>query len=170
MECLQLLPGPEAPPLCQLISLFNRAVVWGEAHASWVFAALCVLALFFALWSNRRVTPLSPSTLSQSPKERAELLLRDSVSSGDYQRLHTLGYLEIPSRLYSNRYYRIPRERRRVQVYEVCETATGLQHQKLGELCVIACEPMPDADLVLTHKWLIEADEQKYLNTANWVR
>jgi hypothetical protein len=29
---------------------------------------------------------------------------------------------------------------------------------------------MPDADLVLTHKWLIEADEQKYLNTANWVR
>lgn len=170
MECLQLLPGQEAPPLCHLISLLDNVAVWGEAHATWVIAALGALALFFALWSNRSVTPLPQSILSQSPKERAEMLLRDSISSRDYQSLLNLGYLEIPSRLYSNRYYRIPRERRRVQVYEVCETATGLQHQKLGELCVIACEPMPDADLVLTHKWLIEADEQKYLNTANWVR
>ena len=170
MECLQLLPGQETPPLCQLLALFSRVVGWGEAHAPWVIAALGLLALFLALWSNRSVMPLPQSAKIQSPKERAEMLLRDSISLRDYQNLNNLGYLEIPSRLYSNRYYRIPRERRRVQVYEVCMTATGVQHQKLGELCVIACEPMPEADLVLTHKWLIEADEQKYLNTANWVR
>jgi hypothetical protein len=133
-------------------------------------SALGGLALFFALWTNRDVTPLAQNAIVQTPKERAESLLRDSISFQQYQHLLTFGYLEIPSRLYPNRYYRIPRERRRVQVYEVAETNIGLQHRKLGELCVIACEPMPDADLVLTHKWLIEADEQKYLNTANWVR
>lgn len=170
MECLQLLPGPETPPLCQLISWVDSAVVWGEAHVSLVTVALGALALFFALWINRIATPTPQTAVIQSPKERAEQLLRDSVSRQVYQNLLNLGYIEIPSRLYANRYYRIPRERRRVQVYEVCETPTGLQHQKLGELCVIACEPMPDADLVLTHKWLIEADEQRYLNTANWVR
>lgn len=170
MECMQLLPGQATPPLCQVVLFFVNAVAWAEAHAPWVIAALGGLALSFALWSNRSATPRSPAAMQQSPKERAEMLLRDSISPQDYQKLLNLGYLEIPSRIYSNRYYRIPRERRRVQVFEVCETAMGLQHQKLGELCVIACEPMPDADLVLTHKWLIEADEQKYLNTANWVR
>lgn len=170
MECLQLLPGQEAPPLCQLISLFGNLLVWGEANAPLLMAALGGVALFFALWSNHSGEPHPQHALAQTPKERAEILLRDSVTLQQYQHLLNFGYLEIPSRLYPNRYYRIPRERRRVQVYEVADTNLGSQHRKLGELCVIACEPMPDADLVLTHKWLIEADEQKYLNTANWVR
>lgn len=170
MECLQLLPGQEAPPLCQLISLLSPILAWGEANAPLVIAALGGVALFFALWSHRSAEPLPTGLIAQNPKERAEILLRDSISLQQYQHILNFGYLEIPSRLYPNRYYRIPRERRRVQVYEVAETNLGPQHRKLGELCVIACEPMPDADLVLTHKWLIEADEQKYLNTANWVR
>lgn len=169
MECLQLLPEQGTPSLwCQLILWFMGAAAWAEAYTPWFIAACGLLTLFFALWVNRSAAP-APASAIQSPKERAEILLRDSISNQAYQHLLNLGYLEIPSRLYSNRYYRIPRERRRVQVYEVHETATGIQHQKLGELCVIACEPMPDADLVLTHKWLIEADEQRYLNTANWV-
>jgi hypothetical protein len=170
MECLQFLPGQEWPQLCQVVALFADVVAWGEANASWLVVALGGLALFFAFWSTRRAAPFAEQALLQTPKERAEVLLQDSITRQQYLHLLNFGYLEIPSRLYSNRYYRIPRERRRVQVYEVCETSLGLQHQKLGELCVIACEPMPDADLVLTHKWLIEADEQKYLNTANWVR
>lgn len=170
MECLQLLPGQETPPLCQFVALLGDLLAWGEANAPLIMAVLGGLALFFALWSNGSVEPHPQSALAQTPKERAEILLRDSVSLQQYQHLLNFGYLEIPSRLYPNRYYRIPRERRRVQVYEVADSNLGPQHRKLGELCVIACEPMPDADLVLTHKWLIEADEQKYLNTANWVR
>lgn len=170
MECLQLLPGQTVPPLlCQLFAWVMSAGVWAQANITWTIAAVGSLAFFFTLWVHWRLPP-TPVCIPQSPQERAEMLLRDSISPQAYKHLLNVGYLEIPSRLYSNRYYRIPRERRRVQVYEVCETAAGLQHQKLGELCVIACEPMPDADLVLTHKWLIEADEQKYLNTANWVR
>ncbi|MEZ4736737.1 MAG: hypothetical protein R3E79_57385 [Caldilineaceae bacterium] len=170
MECLQLLPGQESPQLCQLLAMLTDVLIWVEANAPWVVAALGGITLFFALWSNQSATPLTQSATGQAPKELAEMLLRESVTLQDYQHLLNFGYLEIPSRLYPNRYYRIPRERRRVQVYEVHDSTTGQQHQKLGELCVIACEPMPDADLVLTHKWLIEADEQKYLNTANWVR
>lgn len=170
MECVQLLSGQEAPYLCQLLALGRDGFAWLEAYIPWVVVTLGGITLFFALWSNRRMMPGTQPTLGQTPKERAEILLRESVTLHQYQHLLTFGYIEIPSFLYPNRYYRIPRERRRVQVYEVHETSMGQQHQKLGELCVIACEPMPDDDLVLTHKWLIEADEQKYLNTANWVR
>lgn len=170
MECLQLLPGPEAPQLCQFFSSLADGMTLVEANAPWFVAALGCITLFFALWNNQSATPLPQSSAGQTPKEIAEMLLRDSVTIQQYQHILNLGYLEISSRLYPNRYYRIPRERRRVQVYEVLDTPSGRQHQKLGELCVIACEPMPDADLVLTHKWLLEADEQKYLNTANWVR
>lgn len=169
MDCTQFLPG-QATPLCQVIALFVNGVAWAEAHAAWVIGAIGTLTLLLVIWNGRSGAAREAPSVVQSAKERAELLLRDSISPQAYQSLQEIGYLEIPSRLYANRYYRIPRERRRVQVYEVCETKTGPQHQKLGELCVIACEPMPDADLVLTHKWLIEADEQKYLNTANWVR
>lgn len=170
MECMQLLSGQPIPSLlCQLTAWFMSAVAWAAANVTWAIAGVGSLTLLFSLWINRNLSP-TPVIIPQSPQERAEMLLRDSISPQAYKHLLNLGYLEIPSRLYANRYYRIPRERRRVQVYEVCETATGLQHEKLGELCVIACEPMPDADLVLTHKWLIEADEQKYLTIANWVR
>lgn len=170
MECLQFLSGPEAPQLCQLLALAADLFHWVQANVPWVIAAFGSLTLFLALWSNQSAANRNQSSAGQAPKERAEMLLRNSVTLQQYQHLLNFGYLEIPSRLYPNRYYRIPRERRRVQVYELHDTDMGQQHHKLGELCVIACEPMPDADLVLTHKWLIEADEQKYLNTANWVR
>lgn len=169
MECLKVLPGPEWAQLCQVIPPLAGAASWVEVHRSWVIALLSIVALFFAFWTAREV-PLPQGSPLPTAKERAEMLLRESITAQQYQHLLNLGYLEIPSRLYPNRYYRIPRERRRVQVYERSATNGGQPHEKLGELCVIACEPMPDADLVLTHKWLIEADEQKYLNTANWVK
>lgn len=169
MECLSLFPGPETPQLCQLIHRLSDTAIWPEMQALWLIILANIFALFFALRSKRQA-PKTQQQLNQTAKDRAELLLRESVTPKQYQQLLTFGYLEIPSQLYPTRAYRIPRERRRVQVYERQETSSGPQHQKLGELCVIACEPMPDADLVLTHKWLIEADEQKYLNTANWIK
>lgn len=170
MECVQLLPGQEVPLLCQFFALGQDGIVWLETNISWVVATLGVITLFFTLWSQRGDLRLSQPIAIQTPQERAEILLQESITPLQYQSLHSLGYLELPSTLYPHRYYRIPRERRRVQVYEAQETPLGQQYQKLGELCVIACEPMPDADLVLTHKWLLEADEQKYLSIANWVR
>lgn len=170
MECLQLPLEQIAPSLCRVILFFTMVITWIGAHTPWAMAGFGVLTLFYVLWNNRSTLPLAQGLTTQTPKARAEALLRDSVTAEQYQHLLNYGYLEMASGLYPNRRYRIPRDRRRVQVFEICETNLGHQLQKLGELCVIACEPMPDADLVLTHKWLIEADEQKYLSIANWVR
>ena len=57
MECLQLLPGQETPPLCQFVALLGDLLAWGEANAPLVMAVLGGLALFFALWSNGSVEP-----------------------------------------------------------------------------------------------------------------
>ena len=96
MECLQLLPGQEAPPLCQLISLFGNLLVWGEANAPLLMAALGGVALFFALWSNHSGEPHPQHALAQTPKERAEILLRDSVTLQQYQ--HLLRSMRSPIR------------------------------------------------------------------------
>ena len=71
------------------------------------------------------------------------------------------GYLEVPSRLHPGRTYRIPYRPGRVTV---CEGG-----RPVCQLCVIACNPVPYADLILTQKWLIEVDEGAYLALANWI-
>jgi hypothetical protein len=101
---------------------------------------------------------------------RAEKLLRDSLPCAQYQQLERFGYLDLPSQLDPSRTYRIPRLRGRVQVYESYLLGATLLRRKSAELCVIACEPVPDADLILAHKWMIEADEVHYLATANWIK
>src|SRR5947209_4853625 len=50
-------------------------------------------------------------------ERRAEALLRECVTPEEYQRLVTLGYLEVPSRLVPNRSYRVPYQPGRVRVY-----------------------------------------------------
>lgn len=100
-------------------------------------------------------------------KKRAEALLRASISTEQYQQLLNRGYLEIPSRLYPGYLYRIPRGQQRVQIYETNQTIAIPYARKLAELCIVPCDPVPDADMVLAHKLMIEADEQTYLSIAN---
>jgi hypothetical protein len=93
--------------------------------------------------------------------QRAETLLREYLSAGQYRQLLEQGYLEVRSQLHPGRRYLIPRAPGQVKVYEGSRV--------VGALCVVARDPVPQADLLLTLKWLIEADEQAYLSTANWV-
>ena len=97
----------------------------------------------------------------QAAEQRAADLLRDNVSANDYQQLRRDGYLEVPSRVHPGRIYRIPARPGRVAVYEAGDW--------VGELCLVAWDPTPYADLILAQKWLIEADEPAYLNLANWI-
>jgi hypothetical protein len=90
---------------------------------------------------------------------RAETLLRNSLTREEYRSLRTRAYLEIPSPSYPSRVYRIPRGPGQVAVYE-----SGHITERL---CVQPLEPLPEADVVLMHKLLIEADESRYLATAN---
>jgi len=93
-------------------------------------------------------------------ERRAETLLRDMLSQEEYRRLLTTGFLEIPSPTRPDRVYRIPRGPGQVLVEE---------HGRVLERLCLQPEVagLPEADVVLMHKLLIEADEDRYLATAN---
>jgi hypothetical protein len=126
-------------------------------------AAVYGLIGFLLLWIGWEVTRLvlGGEGTNGSADARAEALLRASIQPAQYEQLRREGYLEVPSTLFRGRCYRIPRNQARVGVFQ--------DGRKIADLCVIACDPVPDADLVLTHKWMIEADEERYLKVANWL-
>jgi hypothetical protein len=93
-------------------------------------------------------------------ERRAETLLRDMLAPEEYRRLLTTGFLEIASPTRPDRVYRIPRGPGQVLVEE---------HGRVLERLCLQPEVagLPEADVVLMHKLLIEADEERYLATAN---
>jgi len=90
---------------------------------------------------------------------RAEAMLCELLSEQEQHQLAAQGYLEILGRSYPSRAYRIPRRRGQITVVE-----DGIA---VASLCIQPTVSVPDADLVLIHKVLIEADEATYLATAN---
>ncbi len=94
-----------------------------------------------------------------SAESRAKALLREMLSEGQYQQLIKFGYLEVPSPAHENRTYRIPGSGGLVKVYE--------KGCAVMELCLQPADPLPDGDVVVMHKLMIEANEQEYLQKAN---
>jgi hypothetical protein len=103
----------------------------------------------------------------KAAEHRAEQLLRQHVTPRQYQQLQEEGYIELASRLHPGRIYRLFRRRQRVQIFVVNEDDGGATRHKLAELCVVARDAVPDADLFLAHKWMLEGDERAYLAIAN---
>lgn len=95
-------------------------------------------------------------------EKRAETMLGELLSAADLGVLARKGYLEVPSRRFGNRVYRVPRFQGPVAVYEG-GVLTNL-------LCVRSVEPIPNGDAVLMHKLMIEGDEDGYLRVANSIR
>lgn len=89
----------------------------------------------------------------------AETLLRDSLTRQEYAQLCSRAYLDVPSRAYSDRVYRVPRGPGQVQVV--------VGGKVVERLCLQPLEALPEADIILMHKLLIEGDERMYLETAN---
>jgi len=96
----------------------------------------------------------------QEAEQRAEQLLRILLTSDQYNHLVRKGYLEVPSGMYPYRAYRIPRHRGSVEVYEMGRLVMSL--------CVQPTEVVPDADVVVMHKLMIEGNEREYLRRANY--
>lgn len=144
--------------------MFNQIGAWLTSYplAPLLFVVAALL-LFIVL---HRQLSKAPEPSSEA-NERAERLLRECLSPEQYQQLQQHDYFEIPSKLDPQQFYRIPRTRRRVQVFQTYGVGETVLCRKIAELCVIACEPVPDADLVLTHKWMIEGNEPAYLAIAN---
>lgn len=94
-----------------------------------------------------------------SAESRAKMLLREMLSEGQYQQLTRFGYLEVISPSIDNRVYRIPGSGGLVKVYE--------KGCAVMELCLQPAEPLPDGDVVVMHKLMIEANEEEYLQKAN---
>lgn len=95
-----------------------------------------------------------------SPAERrASGLLRDILTPDQFRQLIWHGYLEIPSPTEPRRVYRVPRTKGYVQVFE--------NGRAIMRLCLQPVEYLPDADVVVLHKLMIEANEESYLQKAN---
>jgi CheY-like chemotaxis protein len=89
----------------------------------------------------------------------AQGVLRALLTGEEYQQLTTQGYVEVRSRSRAERTYRIPCTGGQVRVLE--------GGQEVLRLCLQPTTMLPRGDVVLTHKLLLEADEEHYLRTAN---
>ena len=91
--------------------------------------------------------------------QRADELLRSVLNSDQYDQLMRNGYLDIKSPSVPGCIYRVPRAQGQVKVIE--------QGKLKKKLCLQPLELVPEADIVVMHKLMIEADEKTYLQTAN---
>ncbi len=96
----------------------------------------------------------------QEAEQKAEQLLKILLSSDQHSQLSRKGYIEVQSGMYPYRTYRIPRHRGSVEVYEMGRLVMSL--------CVQPTEVVPDADVVVMHKLMIEGNEREYLRRANY--
>jgi len=93
------------------------------------------------------------------PRRRANELLRSVLTRAQYRQLMWHCYVDIKSPRDPECIYRVPRYPGLVGMIE--------QGRRKADLCLGPLEWVPDADIVVIHKLMIEADEETYLQTAN---
>ena len=114
-----------------------------------------VFCFVFLFWRLSRDSNLMRSEADR----RANELLRSVLNSEQYHQLTRKGYLDIKSPRDPGCMYRVPRRQGQVKVIE--------QGRHKANLCLQPREAVPDDDIVVIHKLMIEADEESYLQTAN---
>jgi hypothetical protein len=92
---------------------------------------------------------------------RAESLLSDSLTAEQYAGYRARGYVEVASRLYPGRRYRVDGWRP-VSVYD--------KGQFVGAVCIRPREHIPGPDVVLARKLMIEGAESEFLRSGNWLQ
>jgi CheY-like chemotaxis protein len=95
----------------------------------------------------------------ESAEGAARELLRALLTDEEYRQLTTCGYMEVRSQSRAERTYRIPAAGGMVRMLE--------GGKEVLHLCLQPTTMLPRGDVVLLHKLLLEADEEKYLRTAN---
>lgn len=124
-----------------------------------VLACILTFVLVWKLWCRYYLFPTQD--LDPEAEGRASALLREMLSDGEHQQLMQSGYLSVPSNRVQGRIYRVPARPGWVDVYEADRLAM--------RVCVEPVDHLPQADVVLMHKLMIEGNEQDYLRTANIV-
>jgi hypothetical protein len=120
---------------------------------------VAIAGLAVLVWAVGQDCPPRWLNVLLPPAGRADTLLRQILGAEEYQQLIRCGYLDIPSPTIDGRIYRIPYCPGRVEVID--------QGSLTARLCVVSTSWVPAADMVLTHKLLIEGDEARYLSVAN---
>lgn len=115
--------------------------------------SILIFLIFLIIW----VIDKFPSW--SGAERRADALLRDALTREQYMLLNELGYLDIPSPADPQRVYRVPLALGQVQVIE--------NERVKANLCLRTEKWVPDVDMVVIHKLMIEADEGGYLRRAN---
>ncbi len=122
---------------------------------------LFLLLAFSSLWLSpegglgRRREAVSEQRCAQS---RAHVLVEELLTEKQYQQLITCGYLEVASPTRDRRLYRIPGAGGLVKVYE--------GGSAVMDWCVQPADPLPDAEVVLLQKLMIEGNEAESLQQA----
>jgi hypothetical protein len=118
----------------------------------WIVIALAISPVLWLI-----IQPYYKGLLGS--ERRAAGLLRDTLTPKQFHQLTWRGYLEIPSPTEPHRVYRVPRSKGYVQVIE--------NGRAVMRLCLQPVECLPDADVVVLHKLMIEGNEEIYLQKAN---
>lgn len=118
---------------------------------------LGIMVMIYLLLPERLIIDSFSSWLSAD--RRAGELLRTVLTQEQYSQLIQQGYLDIASPSVPQRVYRVPQLPGLVRVIE--------NERQQESLCLQPLGPVPDADLVVIHKLMIEADEETYLQKAN---
>lgn len=138
----------------------GSGLAFAVAQVGIITGVFLILCGALAWWLYHRETTLS--TERSDAERRAQQLVVQMLSREQLNQLGTLGFLELRSRLIPGRSYRVPRRRGQVQVYE--------EGRHAGSLCIQPTRWVPDGDLVVMHKLMIEASEAEYLRTANFFK
>jgi hypothetical protein len=116
---------------------------------------IAVILCFVLFWQLTRDSNLKKLEANQ----RANELLRSVLTSDRCEQLTRNGYLDIKSPRDAGCIYRVPRAHGLVKVIE-----HGIHK---ANLCLQPKDAVPDADIVVIHKLMIEADEETYVQTAH---
>src|SRR3954451_5332352 len=125
-----------------------------------VFLLLDLVAVLAVVsWALMRHRPADCLEWWRTPAGRANALLRQILGEEEYRHFVRHGYLDVPSPTIAGRIYRVPHGPAKIEVIEA-----GVL---VGRLCAVPTSWVPAADVVITHKLLIEGDEARYLLVAN---
>lgn len=124
-----------------------------------VLASILMFVVVWKLWCRYYLLPAHE--FDQEAEDRAAALLHELLSEAEHRQLLQAGYLAVPSPNVADRIYRVPARPGWVDVFEADRLAM--------RVCVEPVEPLPQADVVLMHKLMIEGNEREYLRQANIV-
>ena len=104
---------------------------------------------------------LGPSTDRDLAWDRAEAVLRDSLTPEQLATYDEHGHVEVPSRLVPGRVYRVDGWRP--------VAAFDAEGRFEGAVCLRPRESLPGPDVILAHKLYIEGAERRFLTDGNWL-